>query len=244
MNTSHNNKVCHVNIDLVRNLRQTGTRWKDIESSLDISKTTRQRWAASVGFVDPLNQVNDIELDNLVSEYVDGNVARGERMAQGNILSKGYRVSRKRLRESIHRVDPDGVEQRKLKTIVRRTYASEGPNHVWHIDGHHKLIKWGFVTMGCVDGYSRAVIYLKCSNNNKSTTALALFNDGVGRYGMPSRVRGDRGGENVLIADRIIEARGLNRGSFIAGSALLGRPFAEAFLDLDSCCLGCCCCCC
>jgi hypothetical protein len=28
---------------------------------------------------------------------------------------------------------------------------------MWHLDGHHKLIRWGIVIHGFVDGYSRLV---------------------------------------------------------------------------------------
>ena len=31
------------------------------------------------------------------------------------------------------------------------------PNHLWHIDGHHKMIAWGIVIHGVVDGYSHKV---------------------------------------------------------------------------------------
>ena len=37
----------------------------------------------------------------------------------------------------------------------------------WHVDGHHKLIKWKLVTHGGIDGFSRD---LKCSNNNTAET--------------------------------------------------------------------------
>ena len=29
-------------------------------------------------------------------------------------------------------------------------------------DGQHKLVRWGFVTHGGIDGYSRLVVYLHC----------------------------------------------------------------------------------
>jgi hypothetical protein len=54
-------------------------------------------------------------------------------------------------------------------------------------------------------------------NSNKSDVVLKLFKDGVAKYGIPSRVRGDKGGENVQVADFMIEERGENRGSYITG---------------------------
>ena len=37
-------------------------------------------------------------------------------------------------------------------------------------DGHHKLVRWGLVTHGGIDGYSRLVFYLQCSGNNRAST--------------------------------------------------------------------------
>jgi hypothetical protein len=47
---------------------------------------------------------------------------------------------------------------------------------------------------------------------------LDLFKSAVREYGMPSRVRGDRGGENIDVATYIIMKNGTHRASFIWGS--------------------------
>ena len=46
---------------------------------------------------------------------------------------------------------------------------------------------------------------------------LSCFLKGVETYEIPSRVRSDKGKENVLVADYMIEKRGSERGSMIIG---------------------------
>ena len=56
---------------------------------------------------------------------------------------------------------------------------------------------------------------LQASDNNRSTTMLDLFKSAVREYGMPSRVRGDLGGENIDVMTYIIMKNGTHRASFI-----------------------------
>ena len=49
---------------------------------------------------------------------------------------------------------------RKKKTIKRRTYETNGPFDVFHIDGNDKLKRFGFAIHGCIDGFSRKLIWL------------------------------------------------------------------------------------
>ena len=79
-----------------------------------------------------------------------------------------------RVQESLQRVDPLSCLLRLHQPISRRRYSVPGPNSLWHIDGHHSLICWGFDIRGGVDGFSRLIVYLYCSANNKADTAGAL----------------------------------------------------------------------
>lgn len=86
-----------------------------------------------------------------------------------------------------------------------------------YTDGHHKLIRWRFVTHAGIDGYSRLIVFMKCSTNNRASTVLDQFLKGVRSFGLPSRVRSDFGRENVLVARYMLSNRGPDRNSMITG---------------------------
>lgn len=78
------------------------------------------------------------------------------------------------------------------------------------------------------------VVYLRCANNNRSSTVLHIFSEATNVYGMPSRVRSDRGGENNLIA---IAHRGTGRGSFICGRSVHNQRIERLWRDVFSACV-------
>lgn len=80
--------------------------------------------------------------------------------------------------------------------VKQRVYSVRGANSLWHHDGNEKLRPWGFYVHGCVDGFSRLIVYLNVSANKKAQTVTKLFQQAIGELGVPSRVCGDFGTEN------------------------------------------------
>lgn len=107
--------------------------------------------------------------------------------------------------------------------------------HAFITDGHHKLIRWKFVTHCAIDGYSRLILFLKCSNNNRADTVYSQFLDSVGQYGLPSRIRCDQGGENLRVAQHMLHHRGEERRSILVGSSVHNQRVERLWRDSHRC---------
>ena len=129
------------------------------------------------------SNISDHDLDTLVSQFVVTFPNARQNTLAGYLESCNLHIQRRRIRNSIARVDPWGVELRTRRILHRREYRVRGPNSLWHIDGNHKLIRWRIVIHGGIDGYSRIPVYLHASANNRATTVLQSFLNAVQLYG-------------------------------------------------------------
>ena len=145
------------------------------------------------------SNISDHDLDGIIRTIKRQHPNDGERLMLGHLARCGIRVQRSRLRSSIHRIDPINTALRRSIAIRRQSYHSNGANTVWHIDGNHKMIRWHLVIHGGIDGFSRTVVFLQCSNNNKALTVLNCFTKATQLYDIPHKIRTDRGGENTKI---------------------------------------------
>ena len=88
------------------------------------------------------------------------------------------------MEEIVRELDPDGVEVRKTHRLRRRRYTCPGPNKVWHADGYDKIKPFGFQIHGCIDGYSRKVLWLYITRSiNLSDNMAAYYLDAVREHG-------------------------------------------------------------
>lgn len=144
-------------------------------------------------------------------------------------------MSRENLRSCMRDVDPIGHEERSRKKLKRRKYHSQGLHHVWHIDGWHKLIKYGFVVHAGIDGNSKCVIFIHCSDNNESITVLNCFKRACREHGVvPCQVRSDRGGENVLVCSFMMTVYGEDANCFLAKCSSFNQRIERLWRDARS----------
>jgi hypothetical protein len=85
--------------------------------------------------------------------------------------------------------------------------AIKGPNWLWSIDGHAKLSKFGIDIYGCIDAYSRRIIWLYIGIGGHTQLCVARqFIEHVRLHEhIPKRVRADRGSETPIIGDFVYE---------------------------------------
>lgn len=203
--------------EVLEELKDLGFTWSKISEMLGVSRWTIARRVTMFGLqnLTQFSSLTDDELDELVKDYVSNHgEAIGQTYVAGYTKSLGFRVQRRRTRESLARVDPKNTALRWGIAISRRSYKVPWPNLLWHMDGHHSSIRWKFVIHGCIDGFSRRIMFLNCSNNNLAKTVLELFLGAVEKDGgmWPSRIRVDKGVENVLVCDKMVQVRGAGRG--------------------------------
>lgn len=124
---------------------------------LGVCRSTVYRYMKLYSIDRRWSNITDGQLDTLLRAYRLHRPESGLQYIMGFIRKYGLRIQRIRLKEAIVRVDGPRVWVRRRITIKRRHYKVPRPNALWHCDGHHKLIRWGFVIHGFIDGFCRTV---------------------------------------------------------------------------------------
>ena len=136
--------------ETLEELRELGFSWTKIAKMLGVSRWTISRRVTEFGLnnMQGFTEMKDEELNSIVTEFLERHGRLAEQVyTSGYLQSLGLRIQRQRVRESLVRVDPDNRVLRCGVLVSRRVYYAPWPNSVWHVDGHHSLIRWGMVVL-------------------------------------------------------------------------------------------------
>ena len=127
---------------------------------LGVHRNTLKKKMDAAGIRSGYSAIEDQDLDAIVAAYKTKKPSTGFRYVLGHLRTTGIRIQKQRVLDSLNRVDRVGRFIRRRAAIRRRKYINSRPNALWHCDGHHKLIKYGFVIHGFIDGHCRTVCHL------------------------------------------------------------------------------------
>ena len=195
--------------ELIRSYCYGGFKYDEIRELLEknhdinMSIATLKRQVKAYGRKRKKPEYDVNEVREKIRGLLDGpGCSGGYRTVWHTLEMQGIRVPRKILQEILKDVDPDGTAERKAHRLQWRTYHNRGPNDVWHCDGYDKLKPFGFPIHGCIDGWSKKMLWLHVTRSNNSPHNIAdYYLDAVQHFGgCPQKLVTDLGTENGIVA--------------------------------------------
>ena len=186
-----------------------GLKYNDIQSALDmrhgyrISLRHLKRRIAGLGLNRRTGYTNlGVSVDFIQGQLQHSGQLHGYRWMHEKCHQHGLRVRKEDVRLILKELDPRGVRQRQTGRLRRRQYFARGPNFIWHLDSYDKLKPYGICINGCIDGFSRKLIWLNAYTTSSDPRLIGgYYHEAVDRLqGCPRVVRGDLGTENGRVS--------------------------------------------
>ena len=157
------------------------------------------------------------EIRELIQEKLRGPACMGGCRSFWHALRiSGYQVLQRVVEQLMRELDSEGIEIRRSRRLRRRKYRFPDPNYCWHTDGYDKLKPYGFPIHGCIDGWSRKIIWLRVAQSNNNPLVPGQFYvESVAKYGCPVKLRTDCGTENGVMAALQCEFRSSSDSHFL-----------------------------
>ena len=125
----------------------------------------------------------------------------GYRWMHLKCIHNGINIDKESVRHLLGLLDPNGVQHRARKRLQRRVYRGRGSNFIWHIDSYDKLKPFGICINGCIDGFSRQLLWLDAHVTSSDPKVIAGYYIQAVRKRMrcPRVIRADFGTENTNV---------------------------------------------
>ena len=172
-------------------------------NGIEMSIRTLKRRIKSYGLQRRQVEYDIAEVREAIENIIDGHGSlQGYRSVWHTLQLKGLRVPRVVVQEILREIDPEATELRRAHRLKRREYHNLGPNYAWHCDGYDKLKPYGFPIHGCIDGWSRKILWLHVTRSNNHPDIIATYYlNAVEEFGgCPVDLVTDLGTENGTMA--------------------------------------------
>ena len=136
-----------------------------LRHNIEISIRTLKRRLQSFGLQGTVYSITEESLRQIICREIEGSAStKGYRALWSSLkVSYGINIQRDVVMKMLRELDPVGTETRRARRLRRRQYVSVGPNFCWHANGYDKLTPYGFPIHGCIDGFSRKMLWIKVS---------------------------------------------------------------------------------
>lgn len=194
-------------IDLIKKYFFKGWTYATIQKALDVKHniTLCLRQIKNILRQHGLSRRSSYNVDEVISfikrQLELSGQQHGYRFMHVLCKQNGFKISRDDVYEIMKVLDPGGLHLRKRRRLIRRRYYGIGPNQIWHVDSYDKLKPYGIAVNGCIDGFSRHIIWMEASYTASDPAVIAgYYMDSVKQLGGCSmRLRCDLGTENTTM---------------------------------------------
>jgi hypothetical protein len=169
-------------VDMMRVYFHLGLNYKEILQTLAhvdgiiLSLRTLKRILARSGLCRRKNKSDILDVALFIMNKVEAaGQLHGYKFMHLKCIHNGLVVTQNEVRYLQHIIDPEGVAYRRRNRLRRRLYHNPGPDFVWHIDSYDKLKPFGICINGCIDGFSRYIVWLEAYSTNSDPAIIASY---------------------------------------------------------------------
>src|SRR5882672_1547667 len=126
---------------------------KEVADTLGVHCNMLRYKLRQLGLSWQFSDISDDELDLILKIYKQLRSNSGLRYTFGFLCHHGLKIQWSWVHDSLEWIYGLGHALWRHDGILQRQYQSRYSNAIWHINGLHKLILWGYVIHGTIDGH-------------------------------------------------------------------------------------------
>ena len=132
--------------------------------------------------------MNGVKVNNHVHQAINEvGVYYGRRMLTGTLRSNNIHASEVRVRLAMLQADPDNYNHRRTDSNRRFNpvpYNAQYFGHKLHIDCNEKLVHYGCVLIGAIDGYSGMIVSLFAVHRKNCVDVCEMYRELIKTFGL------------------------------------------------------------